>query len=91
MVSELIYLCDVDRHLICLPYTVENLHRMAADLNIKRCWFSKGDHYDIPKKRWDEISSQCMVVNKRVIAAIVNRHGDFTKEYISQITSELTS
>ncbi len=63
---------------------------MATDLNLKRCWF-EGDHYDIPKKRWNEIAAKCKVVNKRIITIIVNRHGNFTKADISQITSQLTS
>lgn len=48
------YICDNSRHLVCLPYSIDNLHKMADDLNIKRIWFHK-NHYDIPKKRIDEI------------------------------------
>lgn len=36
------YLCDTERHLICVPYSVENLHIMAEDLDIKKCWFHSG-------------------------------------------------
>lgn len=67
------YICDNARHLVCLPYSLENLHKMAADLGIKRCWFHK-DHYDIPKRRITEISDQCEVVPTRTILEIV-RHG----------------
>jgi Protein of unknown function (DUF4031) len=42
-------LYDDQRHLIAVPYTVENLHKAAQQLGIKRCWFHK-DHYDIPKR-----------------------------------------
>ena len=28
------YLCDNKRHLICEPYSIENLHKMAKELNI---------------------------------------------------------
>ena len=42
-------LYDDQRHLIAVPYSLENLHRAAEQLGIKRCWFHK-DHYDIPKR-----------------------------------------
>lgn len=48
------------RHLICVPYSVENLHLMAADLGIKRHWFDSSaryPHYDIPKRRIAEIQA----------------------------------
>ena len=62
------------RHLICLPYTVENLHTMAQDLNIKRCWFHSSKdhpHYDIPKRRITEIQLRCEVVPATEILKIV--------------------
>jgi len=65
------YYCDNKRHLVCVPYSIENLHKMAEDLDIKRCWFHK-DHYDIPKKRIDEIKSRCEVVTDREIVKIKN-------------------
>ena len=64
------YLTDGKRHLICDPYSIENLHRMADDLGIKRCWFHK-DHYDIPKRRIDEITAKCEVVSSKEIVRIV--------------------
>lgn len=30
------YVTDGKRHLVCIPYSVENLHQMAADLGIGR-------------------------------------------------------
>lgn len=78
------YLSDEQRHLVCLPYSVENLHRMAADLSIKRCWFHgsrrrDGDrdlpaglaHYDIPKQRVEEIRSRTKVVSSKDIVRII--------------------
>lgn len=65
------YICDNARHLVCLPYSLENLHKMAADLGIKRCWFHK-DHYDIPKRRITEITAKCEVVPSRAIVEIIN-------------------
>jgi len=68
------YLCDNARHLVCLPYTTENLHRMAEDLGIKRCWFHK-DHYDIPKRRIAEIVAKCEMVSSREIVEIIRDGG----------------
>lgn len=66
------FLCDDARHLVCTPYSIENLHRMADELGIKRCWFHR-DHYDIPKRRVAEIQAKCQVVSPREIADIVGR------------------
>lgn len=57
-----------------MPYSKENLHKMAEDLGIKKCWFHK-DHYDIPKRRIKEIQSKCIVVTQRDIVKIIR--GDF--------------
>lgn len=70
----MIYVCDDARHLICVPYTVENLHAMAEALGIKRCWFHAGasyPHYDIPKRRIAEITAKCKVVTTRELLALV--------------------
>ena len=66
------YFCDNKRHLVCVPYSIEKLHKMAEDLGIKRCWFHK-DHYDIPKKRIEEIQSKCEIVTDRDIVNIRNK------------------
>jgi hypothetical protein len=42
---------------------------MADDLGIKRCWFHK-DHYDIPKRRIEEISARCEIVSSKEIVRI---------------------
>lgn len=70
---EIEYLCDNKRHLVCKPFSIDNLHKMANDLNISRCWFhnAKHPHYDIPKKRVIEISSKCTVVSQRDILSII--------------------
>jgi hypothetical protein len=48
------YFQDTQRHLVCKPYSRENLHDMARFLGIKRCWFHAKPypHYDIPKRRF---------------------------------------
>lgn len=65
------YYCDNARHLVCKPYSIAGLHRMALDLGIKRCWFHD-DHYDIPKSRIDEIKAKCEVVSSKEIVRIIN-------------------
>lgn len=65
------YYTDGKRHLVCVPYSISNLHKMARDLNIKGCWFHK-DHYDIPKRRIKEIESQCKIVSSKEIVKIIN-------------------
>ena len=59
------YFCDNARHLVCVPYSVENLHRMARDLGIARAWFDANPahpHYDIPKRRIAEVTGRCTLV-----------------------------
>lgn len=67
------YLCDNARHLITTPYSVDNLHAMAEDLRIKRCWFHDGSrpHYDIPKRRVAEIQAKSQVVTSKMIITII--------------------
>ncbi|TXH11486.1 MAG: DUF4031 domain-containing protein [Spirochaetes bacterium] len=74
--STLTFYCDNKRHLICVPYSVENLHRMAEILGIKRCWFHNAPghpHYDIPKKRVAEIQAKCIVVSPRKILELTKQ------------------
>lgn len=67
---KLRYVCDNKRHLICVPYTIENLHIMAEQLNLKKCWFHK-NHYDIPVRRIETIKKQCQVVSSKEIVEII--------------------
>src|ERR1044071_7984620 len=66
------YYYDDKGHLVCLPYSTVRLHIMASDLMIKAHWFHK-NHYDIPKRRWDEITGneKCAKVRSRVILGII--------------------
>jgi len=72
------YLTDGKRHLICDPYSIDSLHRMADDLEIKRCWYHVGKfpHYDIPKRRLEEISSKCEIVSSKEIVKIIKKSMD---------------
>lgn len=67
------YYSDGNRHLVCVPYSVENLHAMAERLGIKRCWFHRGRlaHYDVPKMRRAEIAARTIVVSSRDILRII--------------------
>ena len=65
------YYCDNSRHLVCKPYSIENLHKMAEDLGIKKCWFHK-DHYDIPFRRIEEVTAKCNLVSSKDIVRIIS-------------------
>lgn len=45
---------------------------MAEELGIARCWYHGGrlPHYDMPKKRMDEITAKCIVVSSKEIVRI---------------------
>lgn len=79
---KLKYVCDNSRHLICVPYSIENLHIMAKDLGLKRCWFHK-NHYDIPVRRVEEIKKLCQVVTSREIVEIIR-----SPQYATAILSD---
>lgn len=53
---------------------------MAEDLGIPKNWFHKGknenSHYDMPKRRIEEITSKCNLVPSTVIVDIIR--GRFT-------------
>lgn len=74
------YLTDGARHLICSPYSLDNLHEMAIQLGIKRCWYHDGNHphYDLPKKRIEEIEAQCEIITSQELVKII-------KEYIGNL------
>lgn len=66
---------DIHRHLVCVPYSVRNLHRMATDLRIKKCWFHR-DHYDIPKTRVAEIEKKSLIVSSSTIVRLIRNHSN---------------
>lgn len=68
----MIYYCDNKRHLVCYPYSIDNLHLMAYGLGIGRWWFHK-NHYDIPKLRIKEITDRCTVVSSKEIVKIIKK------------------
>ena len=66
----MLYICDNKRHLVCDPYSIKNLHLMAQKLNIKKCWFHK-NHYDIPKRRIEEITAKCTLIDSKELIKII--------------------
>ena len=76
------YVCDNNRHLICVPYSLDNLHLMAQALNLKRCWFHK-NHYDIPVRRIEEIQNKCQIVSSKEIVEII-RHPEYAETFLSE-------
>jgi len=75
MANQITFYCDEARHLVCRPYSIDNLHEMASQLGIKRCWFHASDkrhpHYDIPKRRIAEITAKCTLVDSHEILSII--------------------
>lgn len=73
------YITDGKRHLICVPFSIDNLHKMAADLDINRSWYHSSaalPHYDIPKKRLTEIENKCTIVSTREIIKIIRENNE---------------
>lgn len=68
--KDLEYYSDNMRHLVCYPYSIRNLHIMAKDLGLDRCWFHS-NHYDIPKRRPDEFRDKTNRVCARSIVKII--------------------
>lgn len=74
--SNLTYICDNKRHLICLSYSVDNLHIMVNELGISRAWFHSGNkpHYDIPISRVEDIQAQCQIASPKEIVRIIKNN-----------------
>lgn len=62
---------DKARHIVCVPYSIENLHRMANLLGIRRCWYHAKPypHYDMPKTYTPPTDS--ILVSSREILRII--------------------
>lgn len=67
----MIYYQDRQRHLVCKPYSKENLHQMAHSLGIKRCWYHAKPypHYDIPKRMFPVWAA--VMVDPRTLLQII--------------------
>ena len=46
---------------------------MAKAFNLHKCWYHSGNfpHYDIPKKRIEEITAACTVISTRELLQII--------------------
>lgn len=82
--NKLAYICDDQRHIICVPYTIANLHAMARHLGINRCWYhssSRYPHYDMPKRRIDELKQMCTLVSPGELLNVIKDYkgDDLTK------------
>jgi len=75
--ESLTYYSDILRHIICVPYSVTNLHRMAKDLGIDRAWYEAKPypHYDIPKKRIAEIQARTTVIKSTELLKKIKGEG----------------
>lgn len=64
---------DGKRHLVCIPYTIDNLHAMARALGIRRCWYHRCrlPHYDIPLHRIEGVMKVSRVVSSKKIVEII--------------------
>ena len=62
---------DNMRHIVCVPYSIENLHAMAEQLGINRCWFHK-THYDAPKTMHAKLLAEYGECSPREIISIIN-------------------
>lgn len=67
------YYYDRMRHLVCVPYSKEGLHRMAQELGIGRHWYHGGGrpHYDVPKRMMATMGDRAILVSAREILAIM--------------------
>lgn len=71
---KLEYYCDNQGHLVCLPYTIDNLHQMANELGLDQSHFKshpKHAHYLISDNQKDTIMPQCHLVSSKHIIYIV--------------------
>lgn len=67
------FLYDKHRHLICVPYSIINLHVMADLLGIGRHWYHSGKypHYDLPKKYMSRIGEYAEEITSRELLMII--------------------
>lgn len=70
--GPILALSDHKRHLVCLPYDVLDLHRLAEILGIGEHFFHRKPypHYDIPARRVAEIQARTLVVRPRDIVMV---------------------
>jgi len=78
-IQNIKYYCDNKRHLVCVPYSIDNLHLMAEDLKIGKHFYHERSkrsihpHYDIPARRIKEITDKCIIVSSKEILTIIKK------------------
>lgn len=72
-------ICDSRRHLVTLPYSKDNMHKMAKALGISKSWFHNSTHYDMPIKKIDEIhkAAHRCVTTKQIVLIIQGKIKNF--------------
>lgn len=78
---KLKYVCDKWCHLICEPYSTENLHIMARQIGLDKQWFRK-TYYEIPDYLRKEINKQCQIITLIEIREIIH-HPEYAKIILS--------
>lgn len=71
----LTYFYDKNRHLVCLPYNVENLHLMARRLGISRSWFhgskdNRHPHYDVPVSMMGHVGNSAVLLTPKGVVRL---------------------
>lgn len=64
---------DRFRHVVCSPYSENNLHATAERLGIGRHWFHRGSrpHYDSPKRMHGALISALGATDPREIVRVI--------------------
>lgn len=66
--------CDRHGRLVCVPFSIENLHRVARRLHVKKQWFSgprRFPHYRVPISLMIEVRVRCEVASTRRVVEII--------------------
>ena len=73
--DSLIYCLDDDLHLICMPYSDENIRMMAEHLKLVRNWLVSGRHkyYEVPLHEAQRIASQTLRVSHGQLISVIER------------------
>ena len=71
-IEQLLFLTDGRKNLICVPYSVENLHSMAHDLGIPTRYFDR-DKYKIPDVIRDDVEEKCEMVSSQTIFRTIHK------------------
>jgi hypothetical protein len=71
-IEQKLFLTDGRKNLICVPYSVENLHSMAMELGIPTRFFDR-DKYKIPDTIRDDVEDKCELVSSQTIFRTIHK------------------